>query len=52
MSWSAAMCYPVGLLIILCAIAFWPKRKRRGLAKPVHDSRSSIALFDRLRGLR
>ena len=52
LGWAPCLLLLLGALILLCClIVAWP-RKPRGLARPVHDDRNSIALFDRMRSQR
>jgi len=50
LGWAVSLCWMCGVMILVCcAIVLWP-RKPRGLAKPVHDSRSSLEVWNRIRG--
>jgi len=50
LGWAPSLLLLLGVLFLLCCLAIaWP-RKPRGLAKPVHDSRSSLEVWNRIRG--
>lgn len=52
LSWSQAAAWVFGLATLVCAaIVLWP-RKKRGLARPVSDSRNSVEIFKNLMRLR
>jgi len=50
LTWGQSLLLCAGALIVLCGIiAAWP-RKPRGLARPVRDDRSSLEVWNRIRG--
>ena len=49
LTWSEAAAWVCGLgILVCCAVVLIPKRKPRGLARPVRDSRSSLEIFRRM----